>query len=171
MIALFVEKSKEQQISDMLKDLDFTEFDSSALKDMEGDININIMNLNKENSGLYLKEQMVITALEKIKKEWEGKQEAFDLTGAPFDCISKRAVIRFESNNGTTFSVYFEVLDKIKGVLQRLRNDFSMEHFGITYDEMEKLEKEKDMVEYQPMIKAVRVVFPLRLLEPDPRNV
>lgn len=70
LIALFVEKSKEQKISDMLKDMDFTEFDSSALSNMEGDININIMNLNKENSGLYLKEQMVVTALEKIKKEW-----------------------------------------------------------------------------------------------------
>ena len=85
-------------------------------------------------------------------------------------CISKRAVIRYESNNGTTFETYFEVLDQIKGVLKRLRNDFSMSAFGMTYDQMEKLEDGGDK-SLRPMIKAVRVRYPLRLLEPDARNI
>jgi biopolymer transport protein ExbD len=114
----------------------------------------------------------MVDKYDKLKKEWEGKADCFKEIGeVPFDCISKRAVIRFESNNGTTFSVYFDVLDQIKGELKMLRNNFSMEYFGLTYDEMVKLEKEKEMIEYRPKIKAVRVRFPLRLLEPDPRNI
>ncbi|MDA8714732.1 biopolymer transporter ExbD [Flavobacteriales bacterium] len=107
---------------------------------------------------------------EKAQKEWEGKKNCFDLTEEPFQCISKRAIIRYESNNGTTFETYFDVLDQIKGVLKRLRNDFSMSSFGMTYDEMSKLEENGDIT-LRPKIKAVRVRYPLRLLEPDARNI
>jgi len=113
----------------------------------------------------------MVDKYEKYLKEWQGKKDCFELTGeAPFDCISKRAVIRFESNNATTFETYFSVLDQIKGVLKELRNDFSLGAFGTTYDEMIKLEENGD-ISMRPKIKAVRVRFPLRLLEPDARNV
>lgn len=112
----------------------------------------------------------IVDNWEKVQKEWVGKKDCFDLTGEPFQCISKRAIIRYESNNGTTFETYFDVLDQIKGVLKRLRNDFSMSSFGMTYDEMSKLEDNGD-VTLRPKIKAVRVRFPLRLLEPDARNI
>lgn len=124
----------------------------------------------KQEQDLVLMVKMV-DKYEKAKKEWEGKQECFELTEEPFYCISKRAVIRYESNNGTTFQVYFDVLDKIKGKLRQLRNDYAMSTFGMTYDEMVKLEEEKDDRTQRPKIRAVRVRFPLRLLEPDPRNV
>jgi biopolymer transport protein ExbD len=117
---------------------------------------------------------LMVTMVDKYEKyliEWEGKKDCFELTGeAPFDCISKRAVIRFESNNATTFETYFSVLDQIKGVLKVLRNDFSLGAFGVTYDEMMILEEKGDLT-MRPKIKAVRVRFPLRLLEPDARNV
>ena len=112
----------------------------------------------------------MVDKFEKNLKEWQGKKDCFELTSEPFDCISKRAVIRYESNNSTTFETYFTVLDQIKGVLKQLRNDYSMGVFGITYDEMEKLEDGGDAT-YRPKIKAVRVRYPLRLLEPDARNV
>ena len=118
-------------------------------------------------------EKMKVALLDKYEKateEWEGKNSCFELTEEPFMCISKTAVIRYESNNGTTFETYFEVLDQIKGVLKRLRNDFSMSTFGMTYDQMEKQEEDGDK-SLRPMIKAVRVRFPLRLLEPDARNI
>ncbi len=118
-------------------------------------------------------ENLKVALLDKYEKaltEWEGKESCLELTKEPFMCISKRAVIRYESNNGTTFETYFEVLDQIKGVLKRLRNDFSMSAFGMTYDQMEKLEDGGDK-SLRPMIKAVRVRYPLRLLEPDARNI
>ena len=118
-------------------------------------------------------ENLKLALLDKYEKalaEWEGKESCLELTKEPFRCISKRAVIRYESKNGTTFETYFEVLDQIKGVLKRLRNDFSMSAFGMTYDQMEKLEDGGDK-SLRPMIKAVRVRYPLRLLEPDARNI
>jgi biopolymer transport protein ExbD len=102
-----------------------------------------------------------------IIKEWEKKEAALELIG-PFDCIHKRAVIRFESNNGTTFEVYFSVLDRIKSVLQQLRNDLASDKFGMSYDEMYKI-KDEDLT-VRPKIQAIRTMYPLRLLEPDPRN-
>ncbi len=123
----------------------------------------------EQEADLNLQVQMV-DKYTKIKEEWEDKKECFEQINEKFDCISKRAVIRYESNNGTTFEVYFNVLDQIKGVLKRLRNEKSLEKFGMTYDEMEKLEENGDE-SLRPKIRAIRTLYPLRLLEPDARNV
>jgi len=105
---------------------------------------------------------------QKYLKKWAGIANAYKLTGE-FHLISKRAVIRFESTNDTPFEAYFSVLDQIKGVLKKLRNDLAIDAFGRTYDELIKLEENGDD-SLRPKIQAIRVVYPLRLLEPDSRN-
>lgn len=104
---------------------------------------------------------------EKILKEWKGKEEAYNLLGE-FKCIDKRAIIRYSSSNGTSFETYFNVIDQIKVTLRQLRNQCAEDNFGMTYDEMIKLEDERGDTSLRPKIRAVRCLYPLRLLEPDP---
>jgi len=101
------------------------------------------------------------------RKEWEGYRTSQQLIG-DFYIMSKSAVIRFESNNGSSFEAYFSVLDQISNVLKVERNNLANKHFGISYDQLLKLGNTDPRT--RSKIKAIRHQLPLKLLEPKPKN-
>ena len=115
--------------------------DETSIRDTLAALDLHIKALDQITDGRERAKKE--TKLNKAKKEWLKNEAAFNaMEKTAFYCLSKRAVIRYESNNGTTFEVYFQVLDQIKGVLRDRRNDFAMDKWGITYDEMMKLYEE-----------------------------
>jgi len=100
-------------------------------------------------------------------KEWEAYKESRNLLG-DFTIMSKRAVIRFQSNNGTSYKAYFSVLDQISTVLKDERNKLAEKHFNMTFDHLMKLKDTDPTVRNK--IRAIRHQLPLKLLEPDPNN-
>ncbi len=100
-------------------------------------------------------------------EEWEGYRESQKILG-DYQVISKRAVIRFESNNGSSYEAYFSILDQINSVLKFQRNQLSEKLFGMSYDLME-ARKDFDS-SLHPKIRAIRHRFPMRLLEPTARG-
>ena len=96
-------------------------------------------------------------------KEWEGYAESRKIIG-DFMVTTSKAVIRFESTNGSSFGAYFDVIDQIKTVQLDLRDRMSIKHFGVTYYEM--LKAAKTDPSWDPKIRAVRHRFPEKLLEP-----
>lgn len=109
-------------------------------------------------------------------KEWNKKKDAQALVG-DFTAIHKRAVVRLEVNAKTSYETYIAVLDQIKYNIQEFRNKLSSDKFGMSFEEMDKMYKEAELIEDNevideliPKIKAIREVYPLRILEPDAKN-
>lgn len=122
------------------------------------------------------KKNTTIARITSIQQEWKKHQLSLELLG-PYRAIDKLAVIRLRTNSQTSYKAYLNILDQIKGVLQNLRNEEALKAFGVTYQELVKMEEDASLThqtelrkKLQNKIKAIRNKFPLRIIEPDPRN-
>jgi biopolymer transport protein ExbD len=128
---------------------------------------LSILLKNAEQSATSQAQWYQISRYQGHIKEWEGYRQSRTLLG-DFTIMSKRAVIRFQSNNGTSYKAYFSVLDQISAVLRDERNKLAEKHFNITFDHLMKL-KDSDP-SAREKIRAIRHQLPLKLLEPNPKN-
>lgn len=71
LVALFIEQGKIEEVLDLLRKFDFTEFNISEVKGLEGDIERKLRWLEKENSKLAEEEGRVNKQLEKLRNEWQ----------------------------------------------------------------------------------------------------
>jgi len=71
LVALFVEQGKIEEVLDLLRKFDFTEFNISEVKGLERDIEQKLRWLEKENSKLAEEKGRVNKQLEKLRNEWQ----------------------------------------------------------------------------------------------------
>lgn len=101
---------------------------------------------------------------EKLEK-WEDKRAAIELVG-PYKELPTSALISLQNDRGTSYKTYISVQNELSAAVNELRNELSMEKFGVLYTE---LNPAKDVD--KPKIKAIRAVYPQRISEAEPKNV
>jgi len=74
--------------------------------------------------------------------------------------ITKHAVISLQTDRGTQYQLYLTVQNELQAAISELRNEISKKQFGTKYDELSEDQQ-----------KAVRVIYPQRISEAEPRNV
>lgn len=86
--------------------------------------------------------------------------------------VSKQ-VISLQNDNGTSYNLYIQVQNELEAAYNELRNELSVQRFGIRYDV---LEEQADPTgandeKAQEMVEAIRDVYPQRISEAEPKNV
>ena len=80
--------------------------------------------------------------------------------------LPSSAMISLQNDNGTSYDMYIQVQNELQSAVNQLRDDLSMEKFGVTYDMLNPL-KDED----KDKIIAVRQVFPQRISEAEPKDI
>jgi len=103
---------------------------------------------------------------EKAKKSLDKLEEslkAIDLLGE-YKQLPGSALISLQNDNSTSYDMYIQVQNELQSAVNQLRDDLSMERFGVTYDQLNPLKDDKEK------IIAIRQVFPQRISEAEPKN-
>ena len=127
--------------------------------------NIAILKANKQTA----KGTALGIVNEQIKK-WETKLEAVKLVGT-YRTVNKAATIAIQYDKATTYGKYIGVRDKIMTGLNQLRDEKAMEAFGVTYSSLESIRAEVKTEEDKAKIKAIRQVYPQKIIKLPPKEV
>lgn len=85
--------------------------------------------------------------------------------------VSKQ-VISLQNDNGTSYKLYIQVQNELAAAYNELRNELSMQRFGMPYKQLEDLAKQEEGSEkYKTMVEAIRDVYPQRISEAEPKDV
>ena len=71
-----------------------------------------------------------------------------------------KGVVSMYNDRGTTYEMYIQVQNEIAAAIRELRNDFSKKHFGMEFQLLEKLHKNK--------AKVIKDVIPIAVSEAEP---
>lgn len=82
--------------------------------------------------------------------------------------VSKQ-IISLQNDNGTSYEMYIKVQNELVGAYNELRNEFAMQKFGKTYEELVKKSGSSDATKEK--MRAVKKVFPQRISEAEPKKV
>lgn len=95
--------------------------------------------------------------------KWENNLLAVDLLGE-FKELPSSALISLQNDNATSYDMYIQVQNELQSAVNQLRDDLSLDKFGVTYDQLNPLKDDKEK------ILSVRQVFPQRISEAEPKN-
>jgi biopolymer transport protein ExbD len=74
--------------------------------------------------------------------------------------ITKHAVISLISDRGTQYQTYLTVQNELQAAINELRNETARKHFRKSYEDLDDDQQ-----------KAIRVIYPQRISEAEPRNI
>lgn len=100
----------------------------------------------------------------------EFKETEIDLFGTVM--VSKQ-VISLQNDNGTSYNLYIQVQNELEAAYGELRDELSLEKFGMKYSVLEELAKSDDpsiSEVNKPKVKAIRKVYPQRISEAEPNE-
>jgi len=103
--------------------------------------------------------------LEKDLKKWQGKMSAIELIGE-YDELPTSALISLQNDRGTKYAMYISVQNELSAAINELRNELSLDKFGVAYSELN-----PGNAEDKPKIKAIRAVYPQRVSEAEPKDI
>lgn len=95
--------------------------------------------------------------------KWESNLMAVEMLGE-FKALPSSALISLQNDNATSYDMYIQVQNELQSAVNQLRDDLSMDRFGVTYEQLNPLKDDKDK------ILSIRQVFPQRISEAEPKN-
>lgn len=102
--------------------------------------------------------------------QWKDKLNAAELVG-DYRTINPGATIAIQYDKSTSYGTYLSVRDRIMSGLNELRDELAMEKFGITYAALESIRAEVKTEEDKARIKAIREVYPQKIIKLPAKNV
>ncbi len=88
----------------------------------------------------------------------DAEQRAYDILG---DIKVSRGVISLQNDRGTSYNVYIKVQNELAAAISEIRDELSMQKFGIKFSQL----KNEDYLE------AIRTAVPMRISEAEPKDV
>jgi biopolymer transport protein ExbD len=88
----------------------------------------------------------------------EKKLEQIDLIG---DVYVSKGVISLKNDRGTSYEMYIKVQNELTRAFQEMRDELSVDKFGVKYDDLTDPEKQE----------AVQAVIPIAISEAEPEDI
>jgi len=98
-------------------------------------------------------------------RKWTAKRDASILLGGAYVTVNERAIISLRNDKGTSYQLYTQVQNELQAAVNDLRNELSMEKFGVPFSTLDKTDAE----DFEK-IKAIRLARPQRITELNPRK-
>lgn len=139
----------------------------------EADIREQIKNL-EELKATTEDEENLKKINERIQKS-NRKLNAVAVFGKPYKELPGSAMISMQNDNATSYDTYIQVQNELQSATNELRDELSLEFFGVTYIALEdEAEKKRNDVKAHAPLKAkmytIQAVFPQRISEAEPKN-
>ncbi len=96
---------------------------------------------------------------------WNLKLEATKLIG-PYNELPSTALISLQNDRSTSYATYILVQNELNAGLNDLRDDCSVQNFGLPYGELNEHRPEDQL-----KIRAIRMAFPRRISEAEPFEI
>ncbi|MCF8369250.1 MAG: biopolymer transporter ExbD [Bacteroidales bacterium] len=106
-----------------------------------------------------LKEKVINFLLNPSEYPNQSEKKVINIPGFGSIKVSK-GIISLKNDRGTSYAAYVSVQDELAKAYTELRNTFSQNHFGISYEDLTDQEK----------IKVVQKAIPLAISEAEPEN-
>ena len=84
----------------------------------------------------------------------------------PNQLISKQ-IISLQNDRGTSYDLYIQIQDQLAVAYKEVRDEVSMEKFGVSYTDLSKSDKEED--KNKPS--AIKSLIPQRISEAEPKDI
>ncbi len=81
-----------------------------------------------------------------------------------------RGVVSLQNDRNTKYKKYIEVQNELVRAFAELRDEKAKQKFGLTYKELEAIEKKGDPTA-KAKLKAIRTIYPLAISEAEPRKI
>jgi len=99
------------------------------------------------------------------------KLTAIELFGGDYKELPGSALISMQNDNNTSYDIYLQVQNELQSAVNELRDELSIAKFGKTYRELEdEYDRNSENLELLSKIAAVRLVYPQRISEAEPRE-
>jgi len=110
--------------------------------------------------------ESILDAIDRVEK----KLIAVKLLGE-YKELPPSAVISMQNDNQTSYDMYIQVNNELESAVGELRDEISLEKFGITFTELQELANNPEMKDmYRDKYYAIREVIPQRISEAEPRQ-
>jgi len=97
--------------------------------------------------------------------ELESKLDAIEIFGE-YKELGPSAVISLQNDHGTSYNMYMQVQNELASAINELRDELTIRAANKRYMELDdKIESERKL------LKAVRVIFPQRISEAEPKQI
>ncbi len=135
--------------------------------------NIFVVLVNRENQLLVEGDLMNIKDLRKATKNFilnpydDPELPAKALVDIPLIgpmSITEKHVISLQNDRGTSYEMYIAVQNELAAAYNELRNELSMQKFGVKYDELAGDDAEARR-------EAIETAYPMKISEAEPKNV
>lgn len=132
--------------------------------------NVFIVGISQNNELLVQNEHVEVRDIREMVKEF------FDLSNDCETCpekeyqelpyignikVNKGALVSLQNDRSTGYRIYIQVQNEIAAAINELRDDFSMQRFGMKYDDLTSTQQEV----------VGRQVYPMAISEAEPRNI
>jgi hypothetical protein len=74
-----------------------------------------------------------------------------------------------QNDNGTSYDMYIKVQNELVGAYNELRNEFALQKYGKSYQELIQQAASSDKIAIQ--LEAVKKVYPQRISEAEPKKI
>jgi biopolymer transport protein ExbD len=124
--------------------------------------------INAQNQLLVERQPMELRDLKQAAKEFLANPQNLDnlpvkeIMEIPYFGnypVAKLAVISLQTDRGTQYQMYLSVQNELQAAVTELRNEISRQTFNMDYDNLDSDQQA-----------AVRVIYPQRISEAEPRN-
>ena len=99
-------------------------------------------------------------------KKWKKRLAAAEVVGEYW--VSKQ-VISLQNDRGTSYNLYIQVQNELAAAYHELRDDFSKDKFGMTFDQLK--DEAKRSVEMKNKFNAVKTILSQKISEAEPVNI
>lgn len=107
----------------------------------------------------------------KLIEHLNEKLTAIELFGGDYKELPGSALISMQNDNNTSYDIYLQVQNELQSAVNELRDELALAKFGKTYREMEDAyDRDAENLELLSKIAAIRLVYPQRISEAEPRE-
>ena len=105
-------------------------------------------------------------AAERIRE----KLTAIELFGGDYKELPGSALISLQTDRSTSYDLYLQVQNELEAAVNELRDELSMAKFNVSYAALEERYSRTKEAALLEKIKSIRLVYPQRISEAEPRD-
>jgi hypothetical protein len=102
-------------------------------------------------------------------KLWKERHSAFKLIGE-FETVNKDAIIGLEYDATASYGTYLSVRDELMNGINQLRDQLCLDKFGVSFTELKAKREAVKTAEDIARIKAIRTVYPQKIVKKKVRS-
>jgi biopolymer transport protein ExbD len=98
------------------------------------------------------------------------KLTAIELFGGDYKELPGSALISLQTDRSTSYDLYLQVQNELEAAVNELRDELSMAKFNVSYAALEERYSRTKEEALLDKIKSIRLVYPQRISEAEPRD-